>query len=89
MTDRTITTKLQLTDELALIQNRGYAVDDEECEPGLRCVSVPIYSYQTRPVAAISSFGSAERITDACIHETILPLLLNAASEISFRLGKS
>lgn len=89
LTDHTITTKERLIEELDLIRRRGYAVDDEECEAGLRCISVPVYGYPARPIAAISAFGSAERITESCIHETILPPLSRSASDISFRLGKS
>ena len=71
------------------LRQQGYAVDDEECETGLRCVGVPLYSYQDTPVAAISIFGSAERVTDRCIEQTILPLLFDIGDEISFRLGSS
>lgn len=89
LTDRTIITKERLLKELDQIRRTGYAVDDEECEEGLRCIAVPIYSYQERAVAAISAFGSADKITDACITERILPLLRSASEKLSFRLGKN
>ena len=43
-TERTITTKTALLEELAVIRKRGYAFDDEEHERGIICVSVPIVS---------------------------------------------
>lgn len=52
-------------------------------------VAVPIYSYRDKPAAAISIFGPVDQISDSCINETILPLLRNATSEISFRLGST
>lgn len=89
LTPRTITTKERLIKELQRVREAGYALDDEECEEGLRCAAVPVYSYQNRAAAAISAFGSAEKLTDACIENTVLPLLKKAASRLSFRLGKS
>ncbi len=89
LTDRTITQREDLLEDLARVRERGYALDDEECEAGLRCVAVPIYSYQGRPEAALSMFGSVEQLSDEAIQGEILPLLRGAAAEISFRLGGS
>ena len=89
LTNRTITSKEELLKNLELVRKMGYAIDDEECEIGLRCVAVPIYSYRDKPAAAISIFGPVDQISDSCINETILPLLRNATSEISFRLGST
>ena len=86
LTERTITTREQLMENLDMIRSNGYALDDEECERGLRCVAVPIYSYAERPKAALSMFGSAEQMDMACIEHEILPLLREAAAEISSRL---
>jgi len=43
-TERTITSKAALLDELAAIRKRGFARDDEEHERGIICVAVPILS---------------------------------------------
>ena len=40
LTDKTITSREALRQELAKIQQQGYALDNEECEIGHRCVSV-------------------------------------------------
>ena len=88
LTENTITSKEALLQELYKIREAGYALDDEECEKGLRCVAVPVYSYQGKPAAAISAFGSVERISDSCIEATLLPALREAAEKLSFRLGK-
>ena len=87
LTERTITTKKALIEELAKVKEQGYALDDEECEEGLRCVSVPICDYSGKVSAAISAFGSAEKVTDSYIQECILPTMRTAAAEISFRVG--
>ena len=87
LTEKTITTKDDLIKELDKVRYNGYSIDDEECEANLRCVSVPIFDYQDRIVAAISSFGSTSQFTYEVIKNDVLPLLKKAASEISFRLG--
>ncbi|MGE4486168.1 MAG: IclR family transcriptional regulator [Oscillospiraceae bacterium] len=87
LTARTITTKNALLKEITRVKEQGYALDDEECEEGLRCVSVPIWDYSGKVSAAISAFGSADKVTDSYIQECILPTMKTAASEISFRIG--
>ena len=53
-THRTIATPEALRAELEKTRRRGYAVDDEELEEGLRCIAVPLLDAQRQPVAAIS-----------------------------------
>lgn len=88
LTPKTITSREALMEELAKIQEQGYAVDNEECELGHRCVSVPLYDYTGTVAAAISAFDSTERLTDSCI-QTLLPALRQLAKEISFRMGNT
>src|SRR5437879_745910 len=40
--------------ELDQVRRRGYAVDDEENEPGVGCIGGPIFDYSGRPTAALS-----------------------------------
>ena len=89
LTEKTITRKEDLLRELDKIRQQGFATDDEECELGHRCVSVPLYDYTGTVVAAISAFDSAERLSDAYIQATALPALRELAREISFRMGYS
>ena len=89
LTPKTITNRELLLQELAQVQELGYAMDNEECELGHRCVSVPLYDYSGAVVAAISAFDSVDRLTDSYVQETALPALWQLAKEISFRMGYS
>ena len=87
LTGKTITTQPRLEQELEQVRRQGYAVDDEECEAGLRCVAVPVRDFTGKVAAAISAFGSVRRLTQAEIEGRILPALRAAAGELSFRMG--
>jgi DNA-binding IclR family transcriptional regulator len=62
-THRTIATTEALRTELEKTRRRGYAVDDEEFEEGLRCIAVPLLDAQRQPVAAVSISGPSFRVT--------------------------
>ncbi|HEV2215605.1 MAG TPA: IclR family transcriptional regulator [Terracidiphilus sp.] len=62
-TNRTIASADALRAEIEKTRRRGYAVDDEELEEGLRCIAVPLLDAQRMPVAAISVSGPSFRVT--------------------------
>ncbi|MEM1004804.1 MAG: IclR family transcriptional regulator [Pseudomonadota bacterium] len=61
-TDKTLTSEQALRADLVLIRSRGYAVDDEEHEPGIICIACPILTSGGRMLGAISVTGSTERM---------------------------
>ncbi len=62
-THRTIANAEGLRAEIEKTRRRGYAVDDEELEEGLRCIAVPILDAQRQPVGAVSISGPSFRVT--------------------------
>src|ERR1700689_5903380 len=60
-TTRTVTNSAALQADLAEVRRRGYAVTDEELEPGLIAVAAPVYSAGAAVVAALSVSGPASR----------------------------
>ncbi|MBF8186641.1 IclR family transcriptional regulator [Nonomuraea sp. K274] len=85
-TKHTITDHERLRAELAHIRRRGYAVDDRENEPEVRCVAAPIFNHNDNVAAAISVSGLTSRITAARVRE-LGPLVAGAAARISRKLG--
>jgi len=86
MTTRTIATPEALRAELEKTRRRGYAVDDEELEEGLRCIAVPILDAQRLPVAAVSVSGPSFRVTAQKL-PTIANHLLQCVRGISMDMG--
>lgn len=61
-TDTTITSGSALRRNLEEIHSRGYAIDNEESEQGLVCMSTPIYDSFRHAIASISFSGPAGRM---------------------------
>jgi len=85
-TRNTITNVLALKRELDTIRERGYAIDNEEIEDGVRCIAAPILNTQCRAVAAVSVSGPSSRITPARF-QLIGKTMVKVARELSTRLG--
>lgn len=85
-TDSTITDGDKLRAELQKVRERGYAVDNGEHQPGLRCIGAPIRDQFGRVFASISATGSAlqsppERET------SVAEMVIHHANQISSHLG--
>ncbi len=88
LTPNTITTKEDLLDELEKIRTQGYALDNEECELGARCISAGIKDYTGNIVAAISVSGPITRMSMDYI-ELIKNTVMGTAKRISELLAYS
>jgi DNA-binding IclR family transcriptional regulator len=82
LTPHTLTSIQDLMRELNIVQKQGYAMDDEECVLGARCVAAPIYDFENRIVAAISVSGPVSRITRKRVSE-LAPMVIEAANKVS------
>lgn len=76
----------QLLEELALVKEQYYGEDNEEQEPGLRCIAVPVYDRFGTAISAISISFPIIRF-DEQQKSKYIELLHNAAKNISERLG--
>jgi DNA-binding IclR family transcriptional regulator len=86
ITDKTITNFSELKTHLTEVRVRGYAVDDQETYPGIRCVAAPIRNHRGAVLASLSISGPIQRVTEANV--TVFgDVVMNAAAKISARLG--
>lgn len=86
LTEKTIVEEDALRQELALVRQRGYALDDEECEIGVRCVAVPVRDYTGQIIAGLSVSGPAVRMSNEHIFAH-LEYLLQMAEQVSTQMG--
>lgn len=86
LTERTVTDPDALRAEFATIRRRGYAIDDRENEPEVRCVAAPIFGHEDTVVAALSVSSLSSRMTAKRVRE-VGPLALQTGLQISAVLG--
>ncbi len=87
-TPNTITSADALRRELDEVARRGYAIDNEEGNLGLRCVAAPVRPTSGTTVAAVSASGPAAEFEGANL-QTIITAVTGAAAELGTRLGPS
>jgi DNA-binding IclR family transcriptional regulator len=85
-TPNTITDLGRLEAELERIRQRGYAIDDEEYDEGLRCIGAGVRDHSGHVVSALGIGGPVTRITPARVDE-LAGLVMAAANGLSRRLG--
>jgi IclR family transcriptional regulator, acetate operon repressor len=88
VTERTTTDPARLRADLERVRQRGYAVDDRENEPEVRCVAAPVFDHAGAVAGALSVSGLISRIPPARVHE-IGPMIIEVGLEISRALGSS
>ena len=64
-TKRAIRTIAELAKECERTRNRGFAIDDEECHPGIRCLAAQIRDPSGQVVAAIGISAPVSRLSEA------------------------
>jgi len=85
-TKNTITDKNNLLEELDLIYNRGYAVDNEEHNQGIMCIGAPIKDYNGDVKNVISIIGLKHDIKMKGVNK-LGKILKNKSQQISEKLA--
>jgi DNA-binding IclR family transcriptional regulator len=85
-TSNTITDPKLLMDELSKTRSRGYSIDNEERQYGIRCVGAAI-RHRNKVVGAISLTGPKERFSDDRI-TVLADLIMATAERISLSIEK-
>jgi IclR family acetate operon transcriptional repressor len=84
-TDTTITDLGKLEIELRDVRRRGYAVEAEEAESGVRCVACPVMNGPQQVAATVSVSAPSQRVEGR--ENELGKLLLQHTSAISSALG--
>ncbi|MBU8848164.1 MAG: IclR family transcriptional regulator [Desulfobacterales bacterium] len=88
-TEKTIVSIPALKNELELVREKGYAINDEELEKGLRAVAAPIFNYADEVIAAINVSYSIARHPESEMYKNLSEKIIQASKEISRSLGFS
>jgi IclR family KDG regulon transcriptional repressor len=87
-TPQTITSAERLWEEVARIRSRGYALDLQEHEEGVRCAAAPVFGLDGRVAGSISVAAPAFRMSENDIGG-LAPAVVEAAREVSANIGSS
>lgn len=85
-TEYTLRSIEQLLDELKEVRERGYALDNEENELGVRCIAASIKNFAGVCDYAISISAPTSRMSDSRLQE-LSHLIKNAAAKLSAEMG--
>jgi len=83
---RTITDRASLLAKLEEVRRQGYAIDDQECRLGWRCVGAPIFDQWGSTRVAICLTGTVAELDDARLVPTATAVK-ETAQKISRRLA--
>jgi len=81
-TPNTLSSPIALKHDLALVRTRGWAVDDEEDVPNIRCVAAPVIDGSGKVIAAISAVGTILQVSQERF-EILAEQLCHVSAEIS------
>jgi len=85
-TENTVVTLEELLKVLEIVRERGYALDDEENEMGVRCIAACIYDYRGKAKYAFSISAPVSRMSDERIKE-LSSYVLQVKNDLSLALG--
>lgn len=85
-TGRTLTEPKTLRADLEATRERGYAIDDEEKNEGMRCIAAPVFDLSGEAVAGISVSGPASRVS-AAQTARLAEAVVTAADDLSAAMG--
>ena len=83
-TEATITSAANFRKELIRVKQKGYSIDDEEEEVGVRCLATPVFNPLGELVTALSITGTTAQISPDSFER-----LANTVKEASGRISRA
>jgi DNA-binding IclR family transcriptional regulator len=85
-TPQTITSADRFVKALAVVRQRGCAIENEESEPGMVCIAAPIRDDTGTAVAALGIAGPISRLSKKSV-AAFIPHVVAITEQVSARLG--
>ena len=82
VTEKTITDRDELQNELQSVRDRRVAFDREEFATGYQCVGSPVVDSNAHPIGAVSVSGAIQEMTGKRLEEDITGLVVSTAKSI-------
>lgn len=82
-TQWSISTAAKLREELDRVRKQGYAIVDQEAEPGLRSAAVPIVNKRGEAIAALNVITNIAAVSAEHLQNDLLPVIQKVGAEIS------
>ncbi len=86
-TPRTIIDRHKVFEQVRTAANQGYAIEIEECEPGVCVAAAPVYDASGAVLGALSVSGPAFRTDEERLLGELVPQVVAAAEDLSQQLG--
>ena|ERR1700754_686822 len=86
-TERTVTNRSVLHEQVEAVRQRGYGISSEERNNGVAGVTAPVFDAQDRQVGSIGITGPVSRLTIENL-ERFAPLVIDASRRITRQLGQ-
>ena len=88
LTENSIKTRDALISELKKIAEKEYAIENEEADPDVRSVAVPIRDFSRTVIGAAAIIAPSHRLTEELLEKNgVISLLREAGNAISMKMG--
>ncbi len=91
-TNATLVTRESLRKNLEMVKEKGYGIDDEEFDMGVRCIAAPIVDFREKVVGSIGISGPLTRMTSSrmkSLAEQVLLISRQLSDKMKFnRVGE-
>ncbi len=85
-TEHTLTEPEDLRAAMAVIRSRGYSVDEQEKNLGMRCIAAPVFDVSREAIAGISISGPVSRMAADAI-PALAQIVISAAQDLTSAIG--